>query len=209
MNPILEHCRQNLIRRGFDARIVSSAEEARQILWEEIQTASPESISFGDSRTVEATGILDQIRRDDRYRLLDGFDRTMPRAERLEIRRQGLLCDLFISGVNALTQEGALLWLDMIGNRIAPIAFGPRKVLLVVGRNKITATRQEAEERIHTVAAPQNVARHPGFRTPCAKTGVCSDCSSEDRICNTHMRMERCYPHKRITVVLIDEDLGL
>ncbi|MFR9130063.1 MAG: LUD domain-containing protein [Alistipes putredinis] len=90
--------------------------------------------------------------------------------------------------------------LDMIGNRIAPIAFGPRKVLLVVGRNKITPTREAAEERIRTIAAPQNIARHPGFRTPCAVTGVCADCYSEDRICNTHLRMERCFPRKRITV---------
>ena len=89
-----------------------------------------------------------------------------------------------------------------------PIAFGPRKVLLVVGRNKITPTREAAEERIRTIAAPQNIARHPGFRTPCAVTGVCADCYSEDRICNTHLRMERCFPRKRITVVLIDEDLA-
>lgn len=117
-----------------------------------------------------------------------------------------------INGLNkesTISVDGALLWLDMIGNRIAPIAFGPRKVLLVVGRNKITPTREAAEERIRTIAAPQNIARHPGFRTPCAVTGVCADCYSEDRICNTHLRMERCFPRKRITVVLIDEDLGL
>ena len=69
--------------------------------------------------------------------------------------------------------------------------------------------RDEAEERIRRIAAPQNVARHPGFRTPCAETGVCSDCNSQDRICNTRMEMLRCHPAGRVLVVLIDEDRGL
>ena len=209
MNETLERCRRNLVRRGFEARIAATTEEARQILWEEIRAAAPETICFGDSMTMKATGIVDDLPRDGHYRLFDGFDPAMPRPQKLAIRRQGLLADLFITGINAVTEDGALLWLDMIGNRIAPIAFGPRKVLLVVGRNKITPTREAAEERIRTIAAPQNIARHPGFRTPCAVTGVCADCYSEDRICNTHLRMERCFPRKRITVVLIDEDLGL
>ena len=67
----------------------------------------------------------------------------------------------------------------------------------------------EAEERIRTIAAPQNVARHPGFRTPCARTGVCSDCNSPDRVCNTRMEMLRCWPAGRVLVVLIDQELGL
>ena len=69
--------------------------------------------------------------------------------------------------------------------------------------------REEAEERIRTIAAPQNVARHPGFRTPCARTGVCSDCNSPDRVCNTRMEMLRCWPAGRVLVVLIDQELGL
>lgn len=108
----------------------------------------------------------------------------------------------------SITEEGALYWLDGIGNRVAAIAFGPRKVLLVAGRNKIVATRAAAEARIRDIAAPRNVARL-GQKTPCAVTGVCADCDSEGRICNTHLRMERCFPRKRITVILIDEEMGL
>ena len=140
---------------------------------------------------------------------LDGFDASKPYEERLEIRRRALLSDLFITGVNAVTEQGTLHWLDKVGNRIAPVAFGPRKVIIVAGRNKIVADRDEAEERIRRIAAPQNVARHPGFRTPCAKTGVCADCNSQDRICNTRMEMLRCWPDKRVLVILIDEDSGL
>ena len=149
--------------------------------------------------TMEATGIVDELRRKGRYRLFDGVDYTLPPEERIEIRRQGLLADLYISGINAITEEGALYWLDGIGNRVAAIAFGPRKVLLVAGRNKIVATRAAAEARIRDIAAPRNVARL-GQKTPCAVTGVCADCDSEGRICNTHLRMERCFPRKRMPV---------
>lgn len=208
MNETLERCRRNLVRRGFEARIAATTEEARQILWEKIRAAAPETICFGDSMTMKATGIVDDLHRDGHYRLFDGFDPAMPRPQKLEIRRQGLLADLYISGINAITEEGALYWLDGIGNRVAAIAFGPRKVLLVAGRNKIVATRAAAEARIRDIAAPRNVARL-GQKTPCAATGVCADCDSEGRICNTHLRMERCFPRKRITVILIDEEMGL
>jgi DNA repair protein RadA/Sms len=207
MNETFEQCRKNLLRRGFEVRIAATTEEARQILREEIRAAAPETISFGGSMTMEATGIVDELRREGRYRLFDGVDYTLPPEERIEIRRQGLLADLYISGINAITEEGALYWLDGIGNRVAAIAFGPRKVLLVAGRNKIVATRAAAEARIRDIAAPRNVARL-GQKTPCAATGVCADCDSEGRICNTHLRMERCFPRKRITVILIDEEMG-
>ena len=125
MNETFEQCRKNLLRRGFEVRIAATTEEARQILREEIRAAAPETISFGGSMTMEATGIVDELRRKGRYRLFDGVDYTLPPEERIEIRRQGLLADLYISGINAITEEGALYWLDGIGNRVAAIAFGP------------------------------------------------------------------------------------
>lgn len=208
MNEQMERCQKNLLRHGFDVRIASDKEEARRILEEEIAATVPESIAFGGSMTMEATGIVEALRKDDRYRIYDTVNHALPREERLELRRQGLLADLFITGINAITEEGTLFWLDMQGNRIAAIAYGPRKVLLVAGRNKIVATRAEAEERIRTIAAPRNAARL-NQHTPCVQTGVCADCSSEERICCTHMCMERCVPRKRVTVILIDEELGL
>ena len=112
MNETFEQCRKNLLRRGFEVRIAATTEEARQILREEIRAAAPETISFGGSMTMEATGIVDELRRKGRYRLFDGVDYTLPPEERIEIRRQGLLADLYISGINAITEEGALYWLE-------------------------------------------------------------------------------------------------
>ena len=205
----LHTCAEALRRHHFETAVVANTQEAFEKMKAVVEAESPKLVSFGDSMTMRETGIIEWLRNDERFTLLDGFDASMPRPERLEIRRQALMSDLFITGVNALTTAGSLHWLDMVGNRIAPVAFGPRKVILVVGRNKIVDSRDEAEERIRRIAAPQNIARHPGFRTPCAKTGVCMDCNAPDRICNTRMEMLRCHPAGRILVILIDQDLGL
>ena len=204
-----EACAAALRSHRFEAEVVKDAEAAFALMKAVVEAENPQLVSFGDSMTMRGTGIVEWLRSNGRLTLLDGFDASMPRRERLEIRRQALLSDLFVTGINAVTEEGTLHWLDMVGNRIAPVAFGPRKVLLVAGRNKIVADRREAEERIRRIAAPQNIAPHPGFRTPCAKTGVCMDCNSPDRICNTRMEMLRCHPAGRVLVVLIDEDRGL
>lgn len=201
--------REALRRHHFEAETVKDTTEAFAVLKAIAERERPEIVSFGDSETMHATGIVGWLRGDGRWKLLDGFDPAMSYPERLEIRRQALMSDLFITGVNAISMEGSLHWLDKVGNRIAPVAFGPRKVVIVAGRNKIVADRAQAEDRIRTIAAPQNVARHPGFRTPCARTGVCSDCNSPDRVCNTRMEMLRCWPAGRVLVVLIDQELGL
>ena len=205
----LEACAAALRRHHFEAEVVKDTEAAFGLLKTVVEAEHPQLVSFGDSMTMRETGIIEWLQGNEQLKVLDGFDASMPYEQRLEIRRQALLSDLFITGVNAVTEQGTLHWLDKVGNRIAPVAFGPRKVIIVAGRNKITANRDEAEERIRRIAAPQNVARHPGFRTPCAITGVCSDCNSQDRICNTRMEMLRCWPDKRVLVVLIDQDLGL
>lgn len=209
MTESIESCAQALRRHHFEVATTADPAEAFRIIRDAVEAAAPKIVSFGDSMSMRATGIIEWLRNDPRWQFLDGFDASMPRPERLEIRRQALMADLFITGVNAITTQGSLHWLDMVGNRIAPVAFGPRKVILVAGRNKIVADREAAEERIRRIAAPQNIARHPGFRTPCAKTGVCMDCNSPDRICNTRMEMLRCHPDGRILVVLIDQELGL
>lgn len=209
MNVKIEMCEKALREHGFEVQSVATATEAGRLIIEQVNELQPKVVGFGDSMTMRATKALTAIASMEGITLLDGFVPTMPRTERIEIRRQALLSDLFITGINAISLDGSLLWLDMIGNRIAPVAFGPRKVILVAGSNKICDTVADAEQRIRRIAAPQNIARHEGFRTPCAKTGVCMDCNSPDRICNTHMRMERCFPARRITVILIDQELGL
>lgn len=206
---ILKNCAEALRRHRFEVETVRDTAEALAVLQTAVTELQPQSVGFGESATLRATGFLEWIRTVEGTTLLDGFDTALPRDERMEIRRQALLSDLFVTGINALTLEGSLHWTDKTGNRIAPLAFGPRKVILIAGRNKIVADRAAAEERIRRIAAPQNAAQHPEFRTPCVRTGLCTDCDSPDRLCNTRMEMLRCQPAGRIKIVLIDQNLGL
>lgn len=206
---LLERCADRLRKNGFEVILAPDEATAGAILRERIETLAPASVSFGDSMTLYATGTVAWLRSQQQFPLIDTFEAGVPFRQLIERRRQALLCDTFLTGINAVTLTGELHWLDMIGNRIAPIAFGPRHVLLVAGRNKIVADTQAAYERIRTQAAPQNVARHEGMVTPCAKTGVCYDCSSPHRICNQRLILHKCHPAGRITVVLIDRELGL
>jgi len=116
--------------------------------------------------------------------------------------------DLFITGTNAVTETGKLVNLDMYGNRVAAITFGPRNVVICVGRNKIVADIEDAMFRIEDYAAPANAMRLDK-KTPCVEDSRCSDCSSPDRICNTWTITEKSFPKGRVKIILINEDLGL
>ena len=128
-----EACAAALRRHRFEAEVVKDAEAAFALMKAVVEAENPQLVSFGDSMTMRGTGIVEWLRSNGRLTLLDGFDASKPYEERLEIRRRALLSDLFITGVNAVTEQGTLHWLDKVGNRIAPVAFGPRKVIIVAG----------------------------------------------------------------------------
>lgn len=159
--------------------------------------------------TFLASGVLDSIKADPAIRLIDPFDAHTSQQERWERRRQALLADLFFTGSNAVTETGMLVNLDMVGNRVAGLTFGPQTVVLFIGRNKIVPTLDDAMQRIKNVAAPANAIRHAGLKTPCRKTVVCANCSSPDRICNTWCITQKSFPKGRIKIILINQDLGL
>lgn len=209
MELSLEMCAKNLTRHGFEVEIVPNVAKAGERLREEIRQFAPRTVSYGDSMTIRATGIVEELRANKDLVFYDGFDKDLSREENLELRRQGMIADLFFTGINAISMTGSLYWLDMVGNRIAPLSFGPKRVVLLAGKNKLAVNPEAAWERIREIAAPKNVARHPGFNTPCAKTGKCADCNSPQRICNARLSLERCFPKGRILVILIDEKAGL
>ena len=117
------------------------------------------------------------------------------------------MVDLFITGTNAVTEEGRLVNLDMMGNRVAAMMWGPKTVLLIIGRNKICGDLEEAMVRIKTYAAPVNTM-NLDKKTPCRETGVCQDCKSPDRICNYWTIIEKSFIKNRIKIILVNEDLG-
>lgn len=208
---IIEKTIAALRHNHFETFQAANTEEARELFFREILPGLPqlESVSWGDSETMKATGILDELKKNPELSIIHSFGEGMSRKQKIYWRRQALLADLFLTGSNALTQKGQLVNLDMIGNRVGGITFGPKNVVLFIGVNKITEDLEGAMHRIRTIAAPRNAMRHEGLRTPCHKTGVCVDCNSPERICNIWTITEKSYPAGRIRIVLIDEELGL
>lgn len=204
----LQQCAERLERRGFQSFVVPGLNEARDLMRRLVRELDPASASYGDSMTLRATGILEELAANPDIRFYDGFLPGMDREEKWEIRRRGMTADLFLTGVNAVSMKGTLHWVDMVGNRVAPVAFGPRHVILLAGANKLVAAPEDAAERIRRIA-PLNAKRHEGFKTPCMYTGTCADCNSPDRLCNIHMSIVKCFPKGRITVILMEESGGL
>ena len=157
--------------------------------------------------TVIASEVYEALKNRTDLNVIDTYDRTVPPEESMNRRRQALMADLFLTGTNALTETGMLVNLDMFGNRVGALTFGPKNVIVLVGRNKIVDDIEEAMFRIKNYVAPINAARLDK-KTPCVKTGYCDDCKSPDRICNTWTITEKSYPKGRIKVILINEDLG-
>jgi len=206
----LESCKKALAQNNFEVFLARDCAEARAIFNHTLLPAlEVRSASWADSMSLHATGILDDLKNNPAIDLIETFAPGVPREELIERRRQALLVDLFLTGTNALTDSGELVNLDMIGNRVGAIAFGPRTVVLVIGRNKLVRNVEEGMARIKTYAAPMNALRHTGWKMPCVKTSFCMDCRSPDRICNTWTITRKSYPKGRVKILLINEDLGL
>jgi len=116
--------------------------------------------------------------------------------------------DVLLVSTNAVTLDGKLVNLDGMGNRVASMIYGVNKVILLVGRNKIVRDVEEAMDRVQNVIAPYH-AKYLGMKTPCAKTGECSDCDAPMRICNAMTILKKKPPMMDFTIILVGEDLGL
>jgi L-lactate utilization protein LutB len=204
----LKDLKEALESNNFEAFLAENVSEAKEIVLKEIIPKSgARSVSWGGSMTFTSTGIYDAVKGLPDLQVLDAFDKSLAPEKALELRRQGLLVDLFISGTNAVTETGELVNLDMYGNRVAAITFGPKNVVVLVGRNKIVSDLDTAMWRVKNYVAPINAMRLDK-KTPCVKTSYCEDCNSPDRICNSWTITEKSFPKGRIKVVLINEDLG-
>jgi len=205
----LSDCKNSLEKNNFDAFIAETPSEAKRIVIDKIlPLIDIKSVSWGDSLTLYSTEILEYFRSKSEIKLIETFAENISREKIMERRRKAILADLFFTGTNALVDSGMLVNLDMIGNRVGGITFGPKYVVIMVGRNKIVQNLDEAMKRIKNIAAPQNAIRH-SQKTPCVKTSYCMDCKSPNRICNIWTIHEKSYPKGRIKVILINRDLGL
>ena len=198
-----------LTANNFDVHVSGDLEAAHKLVMETLLPASgAQTVSFGGSMTVIKSGLYAALKAKQDLEVIDTIDHTVPPEEKIERRRRALLVDLFITGTNAVTEAGQLVNLDMIGNRVGALTFGPKKVVLLVGRNKIVPDLEAAVERIKAYASPANAMRLD-MQTPCVKTGRCEECKAPARICNTWTITEKAYPKGRVSVVLVNADAGL
>ncbi len=159
------------------------------------------------SMTSVGIGLWDRLAELSEVRVLDPYVPGLSPEESLEIRRKGMTADFMISSSNAITLDGKLVNLDGSGNRVAAMCFGPKKVILVVGMNKVAPDLDSAMARVKHYAAPVNTIRL-GYNNPCKDSGVCSDCRSPQRICNMWSIIEGHMLKNRIHVKLVGENLG-
>lgn len=180
----------------------------KEALFEFLKQLIPENstVGCGDSVTLEQLGIFDHLRTANVV-FYDKHKEGLTSLEKREIYLDNFRADIFISGTNAVTENGEIINIDGNGSRVAPILYGPRRVVLVAGTNKITRDADEGLRRARQTAAPLDAARL-GKKTPCTITGKCADCRSQSRICNDFVMISRQFDPERIHVILVEGDYG-
>ncbi|HZK19541.1 MAG TPA: lactate utilization protein [Treponemataceae bacterium] len=201
---IAEKTCEALKKNGFKAKFVATAQEAADIIIAGV--SADMTVGFGGSMTIKSLNIADPIKQKDAH-LLEHGAKDLSKEEKLNIMRAQLSCDFFISSSNAITLDGEIFNIDGTGNRVAALTFGPKKTTVVVGYNKIVKNLADAETRLKMIASPMNTKRL-NKKTPCATTGICSDCDSTDRICRIYTTLKRCPSQSDFTVIIVGEELG-
>ena len=189
MNEICERTIEGLKRRGYEAVGVATKAEALKLVMDE--AAAAQSVGWGGSESVKEIGARDAIV-----------------ATGKEIRAHQTVMDLFLLSANAITSDGVIVNIDGTGNRIAASIYGPKRVVYVIGKNKVVnGGVLEAIARAKRCACPPN-CRRLSKKTPCAEHGICADCTSPDRICKVTAIFDRAPSRTPTKVILVDEDLG-
>lgn len=196
----------NLTKKHFKATYCASAQVAADYILAEAQSA--QSIGFGGSLSVADLKLTVELAGQGKEILNHGFPDLTP-EQRVAIMKRQQTCDLFLTGTNAVTLDGCLVNIDGNGNRVAAMIYGPSKVIVVAGRNKIVEGDVcDAIKRIKDKSAPPNAMRL-NKQTPCATTGLCSDCDSPQRICHITTIIDSKPTLTDLHVLVVNEDMGL
>ncbi len=195
---------EKLESHDFKAVFVRDKKEAADEIWKYITPKT--KVGVGGSVTIRELGILERLETQGHI-LFNHWKHGLSKEEVLQTRKAQMTCDLFLSSTNAITLNGELVNIDGIGNRVNSSIFGPSKVILVAGYNKIVDDVEEAIKRIKNVSAPLN-AKRLNIDVPCAKVGRCVDCNSPNRICRVIVIHERRPSLTDMLIILVGEELG-
>ena len=199
-NLLAQKIIKGLESRNMSGYYAETKEDALKIALELIPKGS--SVTMGGAMSAHEIGLVEALKGPD-YNFMDRDKATDKRAAMLAAYD----ADFFLSSANAMTEDGIMINVDGNANRVSAIAQGPKKVIFIVGMNKITKDVDSAMKRARNVAAPINAQRF-GLSTPCTATGSCMDCKSPDTIC-CQILITRYSKHKdRIHVILVNDNLG-
>jgi hypothetical protein len=201
---LAEKCIENLKKHGFDAHFVATSEDARELVLN--MASSYQTFGFGGSDTTRALGLLEELKAKGKT-IHDHWQKDLSKEEDLDIRLNQGRCDCFFCSANAISITGEVVNVDGIGNRTNAMCFGPKKVVVIAGMNKVTQDLESALKRVRDIAGPMR-AKSLGMDTPCAETGICNDCNSPQRICRITTILHRKPMLTDITVILVNEALG-
>ena len=164
------------------------------------------TVSFGGSVSLSESGVMDMLKKRSDIHLIDRSKAKTP-EETKQMYRDSFSSDVYFMSTNAITLDGELMNIDGNGNRVAALIYGPDKVVMIVGMNKLVSTVEDGINRVSDIAAPANGVRL-NKQTPCATTGFCHDCFSPECMCSHTVITRRCFTPDRIHVILVGETLG-
>ena len=190
---------EKMRKNEYEVIVCNTKDEARKII---IDMCKDKSVGIGDSHTVVDLNILEDLEKQNEKLYAMQLDKSR------ENKVKSMITDIFILSANAVSFEtGEMVNMDSSCNRVAPSLYGPNEVLFVIGKNKIEKDLESAIKRVKNYVAPKNSKEH-NYNTPCVYTGVCSNCSSKDRICRTTVIYHKRPKKTPTTIILVNEDLG-
>ena len=199
-----EKCIENLKKHGFEALFFQNCAEARAHVLKTI--SEYESFGFGGSDTTRKLDLIDALKHQDKI-IYDHWEDNLSPEMSLKVRRSQSACDCFFCSANAISMTGEIVNVDGVGNRTNAMSFGPGKVIIIAGINKLAPDLESALQRVRNIAGPMR-AKSLGMQTPCAETGICNDCNSPQRICRITTILHRKPMLTDMTVIIINEALG-
>lgn len=195
---------KKLEQRNYHAYRFDSKLKAKEFLISQIK--HNEVVAWGGSQTINELGIKDELENVG-IKTLDRDKAKSPEDKR-KIHVDSFDCDAYLMSTNAITEDGLLINIDGLGNRVANLIFGAKNIYVIVGKNKICKSEKDAIERVRQFVAPRN-AKRLGLNTPCIQKGECQDCLSDQCICNQIVISRRSWIKDRVKVLLIDEEIGI
>lgn len=195
--------KENFKLRNIEVQYFETLEDVKSYILNTVPIEC--TVGIGHSATLGKMDITDALLK--RGNIVYDKELGMDKEECKFLKKKALLSDYYITGSNAVSLDGRIVNVDHSGNRVAAINYGPDNVIIVVGKNKVVATLDEAIKRVKNVACPQN-AKRAGFNPPCVTLNRCIDCLSKERVCNSLSIIEGQSDKNRMKLFIVNEECG-